>query len=83
MFETFLKECIPGKRDHILKKAEIDNKNKILRKVGIHKSEIDLFKLSDAPENQLKKNTTFGIALNAIYEKFKMNDQVEESKKKK
>lgn len=80
MFETFLSDCVPGKRDHTLRKAEIDVKNKILHKVGIHKSQIDLYKLDSSPEYQLKKNTAFGIALNAIYEKFNTSNETKKTK---
>jgi len=76
----FFKECVPGKRDHILKKAEMDTKNRILRKVGISGSQVDLMKVAETPEFQLKQNTSFGIALNAIYEKLKEKDPKESKK---
>ncbi|ORX58560.1 DUF590-domain-containing protein [Piromyces finnis] len=79
---SFFMECVPGKRDHIVKKAEMESKNRILRKVGICGSQIDLIKTAESPEFQLKQNTSYGIALNAIYEKFnKENSSVKENKK--
>jgi hypothetical protein len=77
---SFFKECVPGKRNHILKKAEIETKNRILNKVGIRGSQVDLLKAAESPEFQLKQNTSFGIALNAIYEKIKETNEKKSNK---
>ena len=77
---SFFKECVPGKRNHILKKAEIETKNRILNKVGIRGSQVDLLKAAESPEFQLKQNTSFGIALNAIYEKIKETNEKKSKK---
>jgi len=79
---SFFKECVPGKRDHILKKAEMESKNRILRKVGISGSQVDLLKAAESPEFQLKQNTSYGIALNAIYEKLNNESASEKENKK-
>jgi len=73
----FFKECIPGKRDHLLKRAEIKIRNNFLQKKGIRSSQLDLVK---DPEFQIKQSTSFGIALNAIYEKLKSKNEKDSKK---
>jgi len=74
---SFFKECVPGKRDHILKKAEMETKNAILRKVGIKGSQINL---SMTAESQSKNNTSMETALAVIHEKFNNNNKAESKK---
>jgi len=74
---SFFKECVPGKRDHILKKAEMETKNRILRKVGIKGSQINLSKTAGSQSNE---NASIETALAAIHEKFNNNAKVESKK---
>jgi len=59
----------------------MESKNRILRKVGISGSQVDLMKAAESPESQLKQNTSYGIALNAIYEKLNKENSTNENKK--
>jgi len=78
---NFFKECIPGKRDHILKKAEVDTKNKILRKFGVSGSQVDLLQVAENPEFKMKQDISYDIAIDSLYKKFIIAKNEKEPKK--